>query len=383
MKSAPLADATLAILPTAPQCAPAAESSSEPFDEVLDEATEHLDIAAPAESEEKKSKDDAPVIPLVAYFCPPPQIEALQVIAGRAVDASKVEEEIATPETPQTPVAPKESTDGAIRLDPKLFEPIAADTPLAQAVPAEAPKAVEEQRTAVANASHGTLVAQLENRVKNSGKSAEIAPAIEQKMPVREVSRRVVVETARVESFHAEKQPSHILNADFEVAPAEIIPVKTVDAAQLVETIRTEVSSVIHRGETNMTVVLRPDSGTQLSLDVSIGRDGTIHAQARCERGDFQTLNAQWPQLQQSLAAHGIRIADLSNQNNSQQYNQHSAADQFLNFDRGQNPQQRDQREVVNFEEQFSASQNKPSLSKPQPPIATVTQPPRYWQSWA
>lgn len=381
MKSALLADAALAIIPgAAPEFAAAPEIPSEPFGEVLDELTEDLEGAAPTKAEEKKSKDDAPVIPNVAYFCPPPQIDPIQVVEAQSGETQKVEEESASPEISQTSGTPKGSTEGSIRLDPKLFEPVSAEIPLPQAAPAEQPKAAETQRTAVANASHGTLVAQLENRVKNSGKSAEIAPAIEQKVPVREVSRRAVVETARVESFHAEKQPSHLLNAEFEVGTAEIIPVKTVDAARLVETIRTEVTSLRHLGETNMTVVLRPDSGTQLSLNVSIGRDGTIHAQARCERGDFQTLNAQWPQLQQSLAAHGIRIADLSNQNNPQQ---HSSADQFLNFDRGQNPQQREQAEVLNFEEQFGASRNKTPLSKPQPQTASVAHAPRHWQSWA
>ncbi|HUS36117.1 MAG TPA: hypothetical protein VM680_12270 [Verrucomicrobiae bacterium] len=383
MKFAPLADAALAILPAAAEFAAAPETPSEPFGEVLDEATEDLEGTA-TKAEEKKPKDDAPVISIVAYFCPPPQIEPVQVVASQGVDAQKTVEE--TPAQESAPanasVTADKTAEGAIRLNPKLFEPISGDTPLPQPAAAEQPKAAETQRTAVANASHGTLVAQLENRVKNSGKSAEIAPAIEQKMPVRDVSRRVVVETARIESFHAEKQPSHLLNAEFEVGAAEIIPVKTVDAARLVETIRTEVANVRHLGETNMTVVLRPDSGTQLSLNVSIGRDGTIHAQARCERGDFQTLNAQWPQLQQSLAAHGIRIADLSNQNNPQQHH-HSSADQFQNFDRGQNPQQREQAEVLNFEEQFGASRNKTSLSKPQPPTASVAHAPRHWQSWA
>ena len=382
MKSALFADAALAIIPAAPEFAAAPEIHSEPFGEVLDELTEDLVGAAPIKTEDKKAKDDAPVIPIVAYFCPPPQIDPIQVVEAQSGETQRVEEESASPESPQTSVTPKGSTEGSIQLDPKLFEPIAAETPLPQAAAAEQPKAAETQRTAVANASHGTLVAQLENRVKNSGKTAEIAPAIEQKMPVREVSRRAVVETARIESFHAEKQPSHLLNAEFEVGTAEIIPLKTVDAARLVETIRTEITSLRQLGETNMTVVLRPDSGTQLSLNVSIGRDGTIHAQARCERGDFQTLNAQWPQLQQSLAAHGIRIADLSNQNNPQQH-PHSSADQFLNFDRGQNPQQREQAEVVNFEEQFGASRNKTPLSKPQPQTASVAHAPRHWQSWA
>lgn len=378
MKSAPLADAALAIIAAPPECAAISDTSSEPFGAVLDEATEELETS-PA-TEVKSEEDETPAIPIAAYFCPPPRVETAQLVSGQTAKVTPQESE--TAELTEI-VAPAESPQGTVSLDLKVFEPVSIEIPLPEATPTEAAKAVELQRPAVTNASHGTLVAQLENRVKNTEKSAEIAPTIEQKMPVREVSRRAVVETTRIEPFHAEKQPSHLLNADFDVAPAETIEVKTVDPTKLIETIRTEVGSLRQRGEANITVVLRPDSGTQLSLDVSIGRDGTILAQARCERGDFQALNAQWPQLQQSLAAHGIRIADLSNQNNPQQQHHHSAADQFQNFDRGQNPQQREQREVLNFEEQFGASRNKIPLSKPQPSIAAVAQAQRQWQSWA
>jgi hypothetical protein len=126
--------------------------------------------------------------------------------------------------------------------------------------------------------------------------------------------------------------------------------------------------------------VLKPDTGTQLTLDVSISRDGTIQAQARCERGDFQNLHAQWPQLQQSLAVHGIQMADLSGQNNSSSQHQNSP-NAFLNFDRGQNPQQRNQREPVAFEEQLASA---PRFNSPaQKQTAATATPSRRWQSWA
>src|SRR5687767_12647871 len=121
MKSALLADAALAIIPAAPEFAAAPKIPSEPFGEVLDEATEGLEGAPTNEPEKKKSKDDAPVIPIVAYFCPPPQIDPVQVGAAESVETPKVEEDSASPETPQTSVIPKGSTEGSIRLDPKLF----------------------------------------------------------------------------------------------------------------------------------------------------------------------------------------------------------------------------------------------------------------------
>ena len=377
MKSAPLADAALALVAEPVEMPTSAETSSKEFDAALEEATGEPEIV----EVENKAEEEPVVITNIAYFCPPPQVEVVQLATPPTTEAAPLTE-APVQDTAETISKPIEASESKVELDPKLFEPVLPESPPESPPAVEMSKALEAQRPTVANASHGTLVAQLEKRVKNSEKTAEIAPAIEQKMPVREVSRRAVAEVARVESFHAEKPADQLLNADFELAPAETIPLKGVDSVRLVETIRTEVSSLRQRGETTMTVVLRPDSGTQISVDVSIARDGTVQAQARCERGDFNSLSAQWPQLQQSLAAHGIRIADLSNQNFSQQQN-HSGAQNFQGFERGQNSAQREQREVLNFEEQFNASRGKAGATKSQSQPAAVAPSPRYWQSWA
>ena len=60
----------------------------------------------------------------------------------------------------------------------------------------------------------------------------------------------------------------------------------------------------------SMAVVLRPDANTELFLHLT-QRDGQIEASVRCERGNFDQLNALWPQLQESLAGQKVRLAPL------------------------------------------------------------------------
>ena len=392
MNSAPVLDLSPASTPTEATIPSLPNEESEPFGAILKEATGNVeeadadssDVQQPTESKEKKKEDPA-IIGSLFCFCPPPTIDVPKptvpsptapnvasipestgdakapVIEQPAISTEQPLTQIVAPKAPES--APS-SQDGAFKLDPKLFQAVPPETASADL---QITKAPEPQASSVANASHGTFVAQLENRVKNSEKSAEFAPAPEQKVPLRDDLRRAVAELGCVESFHAENKPSHLLSADFAAESREVIPVKSIQAAQLVESIRTEVATLRQRNDNTMTVVLRPDSGTQLSVNLSIARDGSVHAQARFERGDFQSLQAQWPQLQQSLAAHGIRIADLSNQNSAQQHNQGSA-NAFQNPERGQNQQRRNDAESASFEDQFNASKQKlSSTTKPQP----------------
>jgi hypothetical protein len=57
-------------------------------------------------------------------------------------------------------------------------------------------------------------------------------------------------------------------------------------------------------------VVLHPDGNTQISLQLS-QIDGVVHGVARCERGDYDLLNAHWSQLQRTLEQQGVNMAPL------------------------------------------------------------------------
>lgn len=63
-------------------------------------------------------------------------------------------------------------------------------------------------------------------------------------------------------------------------------------------------------GANEMRVVIKPDSGTQLSLHLQQGSNGT-QLQAVVERGNFNLLSRHWPELQQQLEARGVRVAPL------------------------------------------------------------------------
>jgi hypothetical protein len=71
------------------------------------------------------------------------------------------------------------------------------------------------------------------------------------------------------------------------------------------------VTELRHMGATEMAVVLKPDAETQLSLRLSLGSNGEVTVQARCEQGDAQLLAANWGEIRHSLAQHGVRLGAL------------------------------------------------------------------------
>jgi hypothetical protein len=66
-------------------------------------------------------------------------------------------------------------------------------------------------------------------------------------------------------------------------------------------------------GNSSMQVVIKPDAGTQLSLELR-QQGGNVEVQAVLQQGDFNHLNQQWPDLQQRLEERGIRLAPLTDE---------------------------------------------------------------------
>jgi hypothetical protein len=94
-------------------------------------------------------------------------------------------------------------------------------------------------------------------------------------------------------------------SADFSAATS------TTSVERLQRLITDEVKVIKQLKPDTLAVVLKPDVGTEILLQVHV-RNGQIEAHARCERGDFNALNAQWSQLQQSLAGQGVRLMPLT-----------------------------------------------------------------------
>lgn len=395
MNSAPLLD--LAAAPALPQNGEAAgptaktDVPTEEFSLLLDEQTE--DPAPPALSTEEETKtDEIPwlLAPLV-LVCPLPDLQIpVDAETAEAVVLPEVKLEpislpaaqLAAEDAPENPdlveavtpapIEKKEKMEG-VDLDPKIFEAIAEEKPELKPL-----KPLELSRPLPLSRDDGMVVAQQAKEVKNNGKSAEVAPAIEQKMPVREIFRRILPESSRHESFQVPIEYSTSNTAEFHSeAPTTVAPAKSLDAAHVIEMIRTEVTQLRHRGDATVSLVLRAENSAPLQVEVSVARDGSIRARASCEAGDFNSLSAQWPQLQQSLAAHGIRMTDLSSQNH---FNQQSPSQSSQNFERGQN-QHRQQPDAPTFEEELAGSA--PRFAPQKQTFQSTPAPTRRWQSWA
>jgi hypothetical protein len=405
MNSFPVLDSSAAAAPkpSAFPAAPSDENQGEAFGDVLAKASEEVDQT---ELDKKKDEPVMAAIPLVFFF-PPPEIAPLPPPTTEKPAETRIEgvsPELAVCNPPLASdsskdvietVRPKdqkiltEAKDAQLaklksekpeaeKISLKGFESIVPEE--AQQLESEINKPPEPPPEAIEALSHGTLVAKQEKAMKNGQKSAEIAPAIEQKMPVGERSRRVLPDQAHFEVSAFVADTFSRAKGGYSIdAPAQEPSVRTIEAAQLVETIRTEVTHLRQRGNTTMTVALRPDSATELRLEISVARDGSIQANVRCERGDFQTLSAQWPQLQQSLAAQGIRVTDLSNPGNAQNHH-HDGSSQSQNFDRGNDSQQRQQQPAGSFEEELAASTPRYATKTI---FKTATAATRRWQSWA
>ncbi len=63
-----------------------------------------------------------------------------------------------------------------------------------------------------------------------------------------------------------------------------------------------------HTGTESVTVVLKPDGGTELLLRVEM-RDGALSAQLHFQRGDRGALDQHWDELQRRLAEQGVRLS--------------------------------------------------------------------------
>jgi hypothetical protein len=120
-------------------------------------------------------------------------------------------------------------------------------------------------------------------------------------------------------------------------------------------------------GQEKLEVVLRPDAGTELHLHIT-KVDGLIQVRARCDKGDFTMLEANWTLVQSSLAAQGIRVEQLQP---SLAWDSHSQS--------RQGSSQRDEEQSARAE--FIFEQDQPT-QKPASPSSRPS-PSRGWQRWA
>lgn len=94
-------------------------------------------------------------------------------------------------------------------------------------------------------------------------------------------------------------------------APTSASHESAIERIHRLESLVTREVSLLRRSDAqSVSMVLRPDRDTELSVWLS-QRDGRMEAEIRCERGDFAGLNGQWRQLQEVLADQHVRLLPL------------------------------------------------------------------------
>jgi hypothetical protein len=134
-------------------------------------------------------------------------------------------------------------------------------------------------------------------------------------------------------------------------------------------------------------VNLRPDQSTEINLRLSVN-NGQVEVAARLERGNFDSLNTHWADLQQSLAQQGIRVGQLDHASFNQNpgTNQHDnqttssqTSQQGLGDGQGRHPSARTTE--IPEESLLTATAAAPTRSGRNKSSATTVG--RGWEMWA
>lgn len=100
------------------------------------------------------------------------------------------------------------------------------------------------------------------------------------------------------------------LSANSIAAPvAGDVRTRTLERTQ--EMVTVNATRLSDSGNNSMQVVIKPDAGTQLSLELR-QQGSHVEVQAVLQQGDFGHLNQQWSDLQQRLEQRGIKLAPLT-----------------------------------------------------------------------
>jgi hypothetical protein len=269
----------------------------------------------------------------------------------RIVDGSKPKETQAV-EKAATVVVPNSShvssaKPAAVSTE-KMLQPLQAVAVEKEdstgAKPAQAPQAVSEEAAAPkifvapdllakpsappVSAEHGTAVAKQDVPMKNGQQMNEVAGSGEKVLPGGAVLA-APEKNLPVRDAVAAPVPARIERADaiYTSAPAAAVsesgsrgdaaPVSTAveTRPQVVERTHEMVAAQAVRlqeaGSDVLRVVIKPDAGTQLSLELRQHGDG-VEAQVTLQHGDFSQLNQHWGDLQQRLELRGVKLSPLA-----------------------------------------------------------------------
>jgi hypothetical protein len=234
----------------------------------------------------------------------------------------------------------------------------------------------------------GTSAANTSQRMSFIPERNEIAGRSEQKLPPMAISAVSSADTGGPSpdggaksslafSWHdAPSEPLTITDLSAQ-AVSVVVPIKaaTLDAPvratsaapvdRLERLISREVLTIRQSGAETLGVSLKLDANTQLYLQLT-SHNGSVQAAVRLERGSFAPEDAQWAQLQQSLARQNVALLPMTGGSN-------------LNF---QQPSEKHPRQQAAEREDWAAAG---AAVQPAPPRQQKEQnrSRRNWESWA
>ncbi len=178
-------------------------------------------------------------------------------------------------------------------------------------------------------------------------------------------------------------QPGFRAGEELGALPAPVTTTAATPGDTLQSNLLKHVSELRHTGATEMSVVLKPDAGTELSLRLSMGTNGEVTVQARCEQGDGRLLAANWGEISHSLAQQGVRLGALefSSDRNSDTF-QSQAGSSGLSSD-GQPYSQRHASSPAEPLEDVPATSPAATSARRGLPRPVVSGSTRSWEFWA
>ncbi|MBI1176075.1 hypothetical protein GC207_01400 [bacterium] len=292
--------------------------------------TAETNSTQPAAPDAKSSATDAPTHPPDRKTIQAPTHETRPVRHETAPKSQQIDQSTAGANAQQADRQGRRGAEGDVLrgIDFARFQNLAEDA-AASVSPALLRRAQPQPFT-------GIGAAKMDSRMDKGLEQNQFAGSTEQKMPAgnREVTgrdleagiARVGEDAARESAEGAGDRTAKLFGAAGETMPATalgttrtitvnsadglnaIAPART--AEQLLQNITREVVQFKHFNAESMAVVLKPDANTEIFLHM-VSRNGQIEIQARFDRGDFNSLNGQWAQLQHTLSQQGVRLSGL------------------------------------------------------------------------
>ncbi|HEV7927397.1 MAG TPA: hypothetical protein VGR14_18745 [Verrucomicrobiae bacterium] len=286
--------------------------------------------SAPAQTEKEKPAPTPAALDLTAAslllgLLAPPLLNLAKPLSHKASAP-------AAPVAPTVPPTPSVSTVTAGESNPAKTD-ASEKTPslLAQVSPTKEP---EVSPAAIS----GTSAANTTPRMSFPSERNEIAGRTEQKLPPPGISAVSSADaggsspdggakSSLTFSWHdAPTEPLTIVDLSAKAAApvfplAEVAvdaPVQTSSTTpleRLEQMISREVVSVRQFGAQTLGVTLKLDVNTQLYLELTT-HNGSVQASVRAERGNFAPEDAQWAQLQQSLARQNVELLPMTGSSN-------------------------------------------------------------------